>query len=161
MNGVEIRPLERTDIHDPAPCLSQAGKEGLGDGDLADDVDLQLFAQGIQRQKLDHASHHDAGVIDEACQSLSGKCVDDYATGFLNFSLIGDVQPHGNQSRGGPTPQRVAVCGLANAGENTVTQLVEVERARFTYSRRCAGHHYCAHLCHRLSFSRGYHIKGC
>ena len=70
MNGLEIRPLTEPIFTMRPSGLTQAGEERLGDGDLADDVDLQLMAKGIERQKLQHATHHDAGIVDE-----SGQCI--------------------------------------------------------------------------------------
>ena len=52
-----------------------------------------------------------------------------------NFHLIADVQADRNQPLRSAAPQRLTVGGFANAGEDTISELIEVQRARFTDSR--------------------------
>jgi hypothetical protein len=60
----------RGDEHDPAPGGSEPRENGLGDRDLADDVDVELVPQVRRRDGLDRAQHADGGVVDQRVQPL-------------------------------------------------------------------------------------------
>ena len=57
---------DRADVDDPPARGAQLRQERLRDGDLADQVDLDLAAEVVDRLVLDRRGDGDAGVVDEA-----------------------------------------------------------------------------------------------
>ena len=53
-------------------ALPKRGQERLHDGDLADDVHLELAAELVERDELERSRDRDAGVVDEAVE-LAGR----------------------------------------------------------------------------------------
>ena len=49
-------------------AAADRGEQRLGDGDVAGQVDLDLAAEVVDRQRLQRARDGDAGVVDEAVE---------------------------------------------------------------------------------------------
>ena len=61
---------DRPDEHDAARCLPDQREGRLGDGHLAEHVDLELIAPLVDGQVLERATPGDAGVVDDAVQPV-------------------------------------------------------------------------------------------
>jgi hypothetical protein len=58
-------PGRRADVDDRAAGHPQARQERLCDRDLAEDVDLELAPQGVDRHELERSLDDDRGVVDQ------------------------------------------------------------------------------------------------
>ncbi len=67
---------------------AQRGQDGLGDGELADEVDLQLPAEGVDGQVLQRGRHRDAGVVEDAVERSGGAHL---GARLGNRRVVGDV----------------------------------------------------------------------
>ena len=66
VDGQDQASADRPDVDDPPVATPDQRQERLDDGQLADEVDLQLLAEVVQRLELERSGPDDAGVVDEA-----------------------------------------------------------------------------------------------
>jgi hypothetical protein len=66
--------------------------ERLRRNDRADDVDVQLAAELIDREFHDRAGDRDTGIVDKACERFARQRRADLAAGGQHRGLIGDVE---------------------------------------------------------------------
>ena len=68
---------ERRDEHDAAVVAPQQRERGLGDGDLPDDVDLELLAPVVEGHDLDGSGERHPGVVDEGVEAVVAELLGD------------------------------------------------------------------------------------
>jgi hypothetical protein len=61
---------DRADEDDPSMRAPQVRQERLRDGDLADDVDIELAPELLQGDELERHRNRDAGVVDESIEPV-------------------------------------------------------------------------------------------
>ena len=87
--GNALVPRDRADQDDAAAGRPHGGQKRLRDRELADDVDLELAAELVERQVLERRRDGDAGVVDEAVEPLA-----DHAGRAGDERPVGDVEQH-------------------------------------------------------------------
>ena len=105
-----MRPLsDETNTTRPRE-VAQQRQHRLGHRDLADDVDLELTAQVVERHALHRAGHDDAGVVDDGVEA-AGQCRGQRG----DLVGVGHVEHDRRDALG---RERVAVLAAAHAGDD-------------------------------------------
>ena len=126
MNGVATRPPTEVMLRIRPRARAKSREERLGDRHLANQVDLELAAQVVERQRLDRPGDRSAGVVDQRPQSRAPHRVLDARPSGGDLIRVGDVELHRLEVPGRAGFQCGGV-GLAPiAGEDTKTALSEV-----------------------------------
>src|ERR671911_243425 len=70
-------PPDRAHVDDPAAAAAQRREQRLRHRDMADEVDLELAPEHVERQQLDRAGLGGPGVVDEAVEARwAGRSLD-------------------------------------------------------------------------------------
>ena len=77
-------------------CAEEGG-EGLGDDELADDVDLELVGKLRRLDVEEGAGHGDAGIVDQAGEGLAVEAGGCCFGAFFHGRLVGDVEKEGGE----------------------------------------------------------------
>jgi hypothetical protein len=111
----------------------------LSDGDLADEVDLELLAEVVDREQLERSSDRGPGVVDEAGEPRCAAIGLDALGRRRDRIRIGDVEDDRLEAVGGDGRERRAILVAANRRENAVAASVEAQRRRPADPGRGAG----------------------
>ena len=122
----------------------------LGHRDLGGQVDLELAAEVVQRQRLQRPGDGDAGVVDEAVEAAPGLGADPLGGGG-DLLGDGDVEEQRAQPRRAGGAQRLGVLLLANPGEDLPAGGVEAQRGGAADAGRGAGYEHGSHIARLLA----------
>src|SRR5262249_46913036 len=127
-------PADRADVHDPPAADAQRLEQRLGDGDQAEDVDLVLAADPVERDALEGPGDGDAGVVDEPGERAAADALRERG----DLVRIGDVDDDRLDARIGGV-QGGAVLLAAYAGEHGEAAGGEAQRGDLADAGRGAG----------------------
>ncbi len=125
---------DRRDEHDPALGGAQPRQHGLGDGDLPEDVDLELATQLVERQPLDRSADEYARVVDDGVERRRERGVE-----CRHLLGIGDVERDRRDAAGALGCQRDAVGLAAHAAEDVPAGIGEAQGDGATDAARGTG----------------------
>ena len=130
-------PADGAHVHDPAPSAAQRGEKRLGDRRLADEVDLELLAQLVDREELERRGHSDAGVVHEPDQRL----VSERITRSGDLVRVRHVDAGGAQAAS-LQPLRILV--FAHRCDRVEAELAQVQDGGLADARGGTGHEDCS-----------------
>lgn len=117
---------DRADHHDPPLrplqrwVRAEQRPEGLRRDDRADDVDVHLAAEIVDRQFQDRPRDRNAGIVDEPRQRVASQRLANLARSGEHGGLVGNFEQERREVRAELTPEPVGVGLLADAAEDAV-----------------------------------------
>jgi len=142
-------------MYDAATGDTQEGHEGLGYGDLADDVDVELSAQLCDIDEFEGTRGGNPGVVDEPVDAIGADSIGDRLSSLSNLVGVGHVQHHWRYAAGS---EGLAIFFPSYAAENAKSHSGKVLGAGKPDTGGCAGYHYGAAssnvLCHGVLLRR-------
>lgn len=134
-----MRPPVEGDEHDPPGRGPDLRQDGLRDGDLAEQVDLELAPEVRDGDGLDGAEHADPGVVHDGVEAL-GQDIDERG----DVRCVGDVEPDGCDARV-LHYESLAAGAVADAGEDRPVGACQSERDRLADPSPGSGDECCRH----------------
>jgi hypothetical protein len=136
IDGESCDAADGADVDDPAPALTQGGQKRLNDGYVSEQVDLELLAPGVQRQRFERGVDLDTRVVDQCAQWALLRVGGDALCEGIDLIRHRDVEQNGLDARSAD-PFRV-VFG-AHPGEHVVAHRGEPPSRRGADSCRGTG----------------------
>ena len=130
---------DRPHEDDPAGRLANQRKEGLRDGDLADDVDFELTPDRVDGQHLQRARDGHAGVVHEGVEARAVERAFHIGPRRFNRVRVGDVKDDGGQPGRALGAQSINVHHAPDPREHPVPRAIEPKGARLANTRRGPG----------------------
>lgn len=115
----------RADEDDAAAGGANQRQHRLGHRDLTGQIDLDLTAEVLDRDRLQRAGNRNAGVVDQTVETGIAQLGTEQLGSRRNRLAIGDVEHHRGQSLRARRSQRLGVVLLANPGEDPPAVRVE------------------------------------
>ncbi len=122
---------DRGDVDDPALVRAQHRQHRLGHGDVADQVDLELLADVVEVEELERPRVGAAGVVDERRRARAPRVRSRIVSAAASIWVgVGDVEQQRLELAVRLRLHRLAVLGLADAGEDREAATRELQRRR-------------------------------
>jgi hypothetical protein len=130
---------DRAEEDDPAAGAANQRQHRLRHRDLRDQVDLELFAQVIERDRLQRRHHRHPSVVDQAVQTASAHHPADLLGHCGDLVRLGHVEHQRHEPLRRSIAQACGVLLAANAGEDPPALGVHPQGGRPADSGRGAG----------------------
>ena len=137
---------DRADEDDPAAGGADRGQHRLRDRDLGDQVDLELAAEVVDRQRLQRPRDRDAGVVDQAVEAGAVRVLRNPSRRRRDLLLIGDVEEERAGAGRSHSRERSHVLLPADTGVDPPSPGVEPEHRRPPDPGRGAGDQGGSHI---------------
>src|ERR1043166_9898864 len=129
---------DRTNVDDTPRTTANEWHESLDDADMADEIDLHLRTQLIERQELDRPAYTNTRVVHQTAERPATKRFPHLRCGRSDTLRLRDVDRNRRDALR-RTPQRLRICWFSDPSKHAMPALAEVECTRPADSRRGAG----------------------